>query len=260
MTGSALLSPGEPPPFSLVNPTGLARVLLVCDHASNRVPLRLGSLGLGAADLADHIAWDPGAAEVALGLSARLDAPLVLGGYSRLVIDLNRPLANPESMAPESAGVPVPGNRDLSPQARAERVRALFDPYHQAVDRLLAGRAGRPTLLLSIHSFTPVLDAAPRPWHAGVAYGRDRRLADLLLPALRRPGDLCIGDNQPYGVDDAHDYTLPTHGEGRGIPHVMIEMRQDGLRTAADITGWAERLASAITHLGPGADGLFAGD
>jgi predicted N-formylglutamate amidohydrolase len=260
LIGPGLLSPGEPPPVTLVNPTGLGKVVLVCDHASNRVPLRLGNLGLGEADLADHIAWDPGAAEVARGLSSRLDAPLVLGGYSRLVIDLNRPLASPESMAPRSAGVTVPGNLDLSPEARAERISALFDPYHQAVDRLLASRAGRPTLLLSIHSFTPVLGPAPRPWHAGVAYGRYRRLADLLLPALRRPGDLCIGDNQPYGMDDAHDYTLPTHGEGRGIPHVMIEMRQDGLRTATDIAGWVERLATAIAALGPGADGLFAGD
>jgi predicted N-formylglutamate amidohydrolase len=173
------------------------------------------------------------------------------------VIDLNRPLASPESIPEQSAGVPVFGNCGLTPQARAARVAALFAPYHQAITELLEGRVGRPSLLISIHSFTPVLGDERRPWPISVAYGRDPRLADLLRPALKRRGDLLVGNNQPYGVDDEHDYTLPTHGEGRGIPNAMIEIRQDGLSTPADIAGWVGRLADAYEHLRGTAATLF---
>ena len=245
---AALLAPDEPRAFEIFNAQGSAEAVLVCDHASNRIPRRLASLGLTPDQLLQHIAWDPGAAEVARGLAARIDAPLILSGYSRLVIDPNRPLASPESIPERSAGIPVSGNCGLTPQARATRVAALFAPYHQAISELLDGRAGQPTLLISIHSFTPVLSDERRPWPVSVAYGRDRRLADLLRPALERPGDLLVGNNQPYGVDDEHDYTLPTHGEGRGIPHAMIELRQDGLATAVDIADWVGRLADAYRY------------
>jgi predicted N-formylglutamate amidohydrolase len=258
-SGPTMLGPGEPPPYELVNPQGSASALLVCDHASNRIPQALANLGLGADRLVEHIAWDPGAAEVARGLAERLDAAAVLSGYSRLAIDLNRPLASPESIPEQSDGIPIPGNLDLTRQARAGRVGALFHPYHQAIARLLAGRTERPTLLLSIHSFTPMLRGEGRPWHVGVACQRDRRLADPMLHALRLPGDLRVGDNQPYGIDDDHDYTLPTHGEGRGIPYVMIEIRQDGLCTPENIAGWVERLADGYEHLRASAAGLFAG-
>jgi len=245
---AVLLAPDEPPAFEIVDARGSADAVLVCDHASNRIPRQLASLGLTPDQLLQHIAWDPGAAEVARVLAARIDAPLVLSGYSRLVIDPNRPLASPESIPEQSAGIPVFGNCGLTPQARAIRVAALFAPYHQAISDLLEGRAGQPTLLISIHSFTPVLGDERRPWPISVAYGRDRRLADFLRPALERRGDLLVGDNQPYGVDDEHDYTLPTHGEGRGIPHAMIEIRQDGLGTPANIAGWVERLADAYRY------------
>lgn len=254
-----LLGHDEPRPFELVNPQGSASALLVCDHASNRIPRKLGNLGLETDQLGEHIAWDPGAAEVARGLAARLDAPLLLGGYSRLVIDLNRPLASPESIPDQSAGVPIPGNLGLTPQARAQRVAGLYDPYHQAIARLLTSRAERATLLFSIHSFTPVLGDERRPWPVSIACWNDRRLADRMLQALSRRGDLLVGDNQPYGVDDVHDYTLPTHGEGRGIPYVMIEIRQDGVSTPADIAAWVERLAAACENLAADALTLHAG-
>jgi len=196
-----------------------------------------------------HIAWDPGAAEVARGLSARLDAPLVLGGYSRLVVDLNRPLRSPESMPAQSAGVRIPGNLNLSPRARAARVAALFVPYHQAVEHLLDVLADRRPLLMSIHSFSPEFGGRWRPWQVGVAYGRDRRLGDLMRNALAVERDLRIGDNQPYAIDNAFDYTLPTHGVGRGIAHVMIEIRQDELRGAAAVGTWVERLAEAYERI-----------
>jgi predicted N-formylglutamate amidohydrolase len=241
----ALLGTDEPPPVELVNAGGQSSAVLVCDHAANRVPRRLGCLGLSAVQLADHIGWDPGAADVARRLSALLDAPLVLSGYSRLVIDCNRPLRSAGSIAEQSDGVPVPGNRGLSPWERESRINALYRPYHDAIDRLLDGRTRRPSLLLSIHSFTPVLNGRPRPWHIGISHWRDRRLAALMLGVLARSGDFTVGDNAPYPIDADIDYTLPVHGEGRGLPGVMIEIRQDGIRTAAGTAAWAARLAES---------------
>lgn len=240
-----LLGSDEPSPVELVNADGRSSAVLVCDHASNRVPRQLGSLGLNAVQLADHMGWDPGAADVARRLSALLDAPLVLSSYSRLVIDCNRPLRNAESIAEQSDGVPVPGNRGLSPLERESRINALFQPYHDAIDRLLDGRTRRPSLLLSIHSFTPVLNGRLRPWHIGISHWRDRRLAALMLGALAHSGEFTVGDNEPYPIDDDVDYTIPAHGEGRGLPSVMIEIRQDGIQTAAAAAAWAARLAEA---------------
>ena len=240
-----LLGPDELPAFELINPQGQSNAVLVCDHASNRVPQRLGNLGLDAAQLAEHIAWDPGAAEVARLLCAELDAPLVLSGYSRLVIDCNRPLHNAESIAAQSAGILVPGNLDLSRQQRESRINALFRPYHDAIDQLLESRIRQPSLLLSIHSFTPVLHEQSRPWHIGVSFWRDRRFASLLIDALSRSGDIIVGDNQPYPIEADIDYTIPVHGEARKIPSAMIEIRQDGIRTVTGVAAWATRLAEA---------------
>jgi predicted N-formylglutamate amidohydrolase len=242
---SPLLAPDEPPAFELVNAQGRSSAVLVCDHAFNRVPQRLGNLGLDAAQLASHIAWDPGAAEVARLLAAQLDAPLVLSGYSRLVIDCNRPLDNAESISAQSAGILVPGNRDLSQQQRESRINALFRPYHDAIERLLASRTRRPTLLLSIHSFTPVWHGQPRPWHIGVSFWHEPRFAALLIDALASDETISVGDNQPYPIEDHIDYTIPTHSDAHGIPGVMIEMRQDGIGTVASATAWATRLAQA---------------
>jgi predicted N-formylglutamate amidohydrolase len=253
-----LLGSDEPPPVELVNANGRSSAVLVCDHASSRVPRQLGSLGLDAVRLADHIGWDPGAAEVARRLSALLDAPLVLSGYSRLVIDCNRPLRNAESIAEQSGGVPVPGNRDLLPLEREMRSNALFRPYHGAISRLLDERSHKPSLLLSIHSFTPVLNDRARPWHIGVSYGRDRRLASLMIGALARCGNFTVGDNEPYPIEDDVDYTIPVHGEGRGLPGIMIEIRQDEIRTVDAAAAWAARLAQAYRLIEAGALQFFA--
>ena len=245
ITPLPLLGPDEPPAFEVVNAGGRSNVVLVCDHASNRIPRGLGNLGLDAEQLALHIAWDPGAADVARLLATQLDAPLVLSGYSRLVIDCNRPLHNAESITAKSAGISVPGNLDLSLVQRQNRINTLFEPYHDAIDRLLTSRAQRPNLLLSIHSFTPVLHGELRPWHIGISYWRERRFAELLRDALASDKTLKVGDNQPYPIEDDIDYTIPVHGEARSLPSAMIEIRQDGLKTATDIATWAARLAQA---------------
>jgi predicted N-formylglutamate amidohydrolase len=141
--------------------------------------------------------------------------------------------------------VPVPGNRGLSAAERERRVTGLFQPYHDAIARLLDARSGRPSLLLSIHSFTPVLNGRPRPWHIGISHWRDRRLAALMLEVLARSGEFTVGDNAPYPIDEDVDYTIPVHSEGRRLPGVMIEIRQDGIQTAAGAAAWAARLAES---------------
>ena len=235
----------DPPAFECINFHGRSKTVLICDHASNRIPRRLGDLGLGPELLLDHIAWDPGAAAVARVLSELLDAPLVLSAYSRLVIDCNRPLESPQSVAEESAGTEVPGNLGLTSSQRRQRVDEVFKPYHRAIAALLDARSGRPSLLLSIHSFTANLDGLRRPWVIGVASRRNRGLTGCLIRALRVSNIGLVGDNEPYGIADAYDYSLPTHGERRGIAHAMIEIRQDGLRDPADARFWAEHLATA---------------
>lgn len=245
---TTLLEPDEAPAVEVVRAEGASEILLVCDHASNAIPRKLGTLGLGVDDLASHIAWDPGAAWVARRLAELLDAPLVLAGYSRLVIDCNRPLVSPQSIAEQSAGIPVPGNLHLSPRARAVRVDELFHPYQQTIARILDERGLRTTTVLAIHSFTPVLGDQVRPWPISVAHGRDRTLAASLLAGLRQTGDFLIGDNEPYSIGREFDYTVPTHGEDRGLPCAMIEIRQDGLPTLAEAWQWADRLAFALNR------------
>lgn len=248
--GPPLLAADEPRAFEVVNAEGRSSAVLVCDHASNRVPRRLVGLGLDARALADHIAWDPGAADVARRLAALLDAPLVLSGYSRLVIDCNRPPQSPQSIAGTSDGIVVPGNQGLSAEARAERRRVLFEPYHDAIRRLLDRRAGRPSRLLSLHSFTPSLAGEVRPWPIAVAYRHDRGLGGRLRQALLDlDPELLVGDNQPYAISDDSDYTIPTHGEARALPNVLIEIRQDGVATPAGAAAWATLLAATYTRI-----------
>lgn len=249
MSSELLLTEGDPPPFDLVNPQGRSGTVLICDHAANRIPTRLGDLGLGAEALQTHIAWDPGAAAVARTLSRLLDAPLVLSGYSRLAIDCNRPPESPDSIAERSAGIAVPGNRELTEPQRRLRIDELFTPYHCAIEALLDGRQGEPTRLLSIHSFTPILDGVTRHWVVGVASRRARAFAAGVIRALRERNVGVVGDNQPYAIDDAQDYSLPIHGERRGIDHAMVEIRQDGLIAPTDARRWAEHLAAAIRRV-----------
>jgi predicted N-formylglutamate amidohydrolase len=241
-----LLEPDEPPAVSVVRPDGRASALLICDHASNRLPRALGDLGLPASRLQEHIAWDIGAANVARRMSERLNAPLVLSGYSRLVIDCNRPLGAATSMPELTCGVDVPGNAGLSPEASEARIEELFRPYHRAIEGILKERGGLRTAILSVHSFTPEPLRGPRPWDVGLLYGRDRRLADLFIEALRREPGLEVGDNQPYQVTATTDYGVPVHAEQAGRPGVLIEVRQDHIATAEGAARWGDRLAEAF--------------
>jgi predicted N-formylglutamate amidohydrolase len=239
----SLLSTDEPPPFEEI--PGAAPALLVCDHASNRVPRALGTLGLAPAWFDEHIGWDIGAAAVTRRLAPLLGAAAILAGYSRLVIDCNRAPADPSSIPAASDGVAIPGNAELSPAAREQRREAIFAPYHDAIARRLAAIAGVPAVI-SVHSFTPVMQNFARPWHVGILWDDDGRIAAPLLAALGDEAELVVGDNLPYSAREPVGYTVSHHALQKGLPHVAIELRQDLVAGAAGAAAWAERLARVL--------------
>jgi predicted N-formylglutamate amidohydrolase len=246
--GYQLLDANEPPAFIEVGRRRRSNFVIVVDHASRRIPHRLGDLGLSAAELQRHIAWDIGALGVARQVAAELDATLVAQNYSRLVIDCNRDPRVSSSIPTVGESIEIPGNIGLGAREIAARRSEIFDPYHNHVRALLDERraAGRPTFLVSQHSMTHIFRGVRREMQAAILYNRDRRFAGLVLDMLRREPDLHIADNQPYFVSDETDYTIPQHGEARGLPHVEIEVRQDLLLHDAGQEQWAGRIASAL--------------
>lgn len=243
-----LLGPDDPPPFVRHNAAAAGSLVLLCDHASNRVPAALHGLGLPATDLGSHFGWDIGAATVARTVADRMAAPAVFCGYSRLVIDCNRPIDAPDSIVAQIDGRPVPGNRDLDAGARAGRIDGIFRPYHAAIAGLLDDRAGRGLAhrLVCMHSFTPVFGGLARPWHVGISYGRCDGFARALLAVLRRDPSLVVGEHEPYPVEAASDVAVPVHGDGRDSDAVLIEIRQDLLADDDAALHWGLRMAEAL--------------
>jgi len=256
-----LLAPDEAPAVQTVSPGGRSAYVITCEHAGHVVPRALGTLGLEEAERLRHIGWDIGAEAVARRLSAMLDAPLVLQTYSRLVIDCNRSLDRPDSIPVVSETTEIPGNRDVSPAQARARAEEIHKPYHDEIVRLLDGRrdSGTPTMLIAMHSFTPVFKGAARPWHVGFLFNRDARLSDALLPHAHGDGDLTVGINEPYAIGDLTDYTIPVHGERRGIPHLEFEVRQDLIETAAGQSAWADRLGRWMGRVADDAGPVFEG-
>jgi predicted N-formylglutamate amidohydrolase len=246
-----LVAPDEVPAWRIEHADGRSDYLLICDHAGNRIPRRLGTLGLGPADLAGHIAWDIGAGAVASGLGDALDACVILQPFSRLVIDCNRPPGSADSIVSRSERTIIPGNVSISRGEAAARESEIFVPYHAQIRQLLDARLrqGRRTLLLALHSFTPVYLGVHRPWHAAVLYNRDPRLARLIARALRDEGGLVVGENEPYAVSDDTDYAIPRYGEARGLLHVELEIRQDLIADPAGQSVWTERLARLLLRV-----------
>lgn len=239
------LDADEPPAFELLNAGGKNSLILIADHASNRVPRCLQQLGLDSGSLTSHIAWDAGSALVAKHLSDLLDAPLLMTNYSRLVIDCNRDAGSEQAIVESSDGTDIPGNAHLDSTHIASRKHILFDPYHLAIEGLLDARNDRPHTLLSIHSFSPVLNGARRPWSIGVCYGDDKRVAHALLPQLSKIASGPIGDNEPYSIEDHIDYSLPKHASQRGLPHVMLEIRRDKIESAQGARQYADLIYRA---------------
>jgi predicted N-formylglutamate amidohydrolase len=235
--------------YEELRPQGTSPLLLVCEHASNAVPEEYASLGLPQAELDRHIGYDLGAAALTRALAARLDATALLGVVSRLLIDINRQPWHPEFVPVESDGTHVPGNADADDAERGRREARWFTPFHARVGAEIDARvaAGRPTVLVTVHSFTPVLAGVERPWPVGVLYERERDFATAVLDELgeRLPGPL--GDNQPYGIDlHGGDVAVLVHGDDRGVPSIAFEVRHDELADDAAVATWCEHLAVAL--------------
>ena len=246
-----LLSEEDVPPVHEDNAAATSPFLLTSDHYGRLIPGALGDLGLPASEMTRHIAWDVGIAGVADALSQHLGAHLIAQRYSRLVIDCNRPPDVPSSIPRISEATVIPGNEAITREAAQTRQQAIFDPYHRRIAEVIETRLRQsiPTVLVSLHSFTPVYAGIVRPWHIGTLYHRDTQLPPRLLKLLREESDLVVGDNEPYAVSDDTDYTIPVHGEARGLMNTGIEIRQDLITAAAGQITWAERLARIFREI-----------
>ncbi len=247
-TDSNFLAADEPPAFELLSGEPAYPALLVCDHATNRIPRRLGDLGVSPVDLQTHFALDIGAADVTRALSVRMGVPAVLCGYSRLVVDCNRRLDDPTAFPPYFEEIFVPGNQGLTHDDRQSRADALYWTYHRAIrDQLTAleAHAAAPAVI-AIHSFTPLLNGQSRHWDIGILWDTDPRIPVPLLEALRRDPGIVVGDNEPYSGKHPHDFTIDYHAEEAGLPHVGIEIRQDLIDTGEGAARWAGILAEAL--------------
>lgn len=245
----------DAPSHRVVPGSATRGLVILCDHASNHIPPEYGTLGLDPAQLKRHIAYDIGAEAVVTRLARMLDAPAVLSRFSRLLIDPNRGDDDPTLIMRLSDGAVVPGNRQLDPQERGQRIDRFWRPYHAAIadviDRCVA--AGTPPAIVSVHSFTESWKGVPRPWHVGILWEGDRRLAIPLLEAFRAEGGLIVGENQPYPGSYEGDCCWQ-HGVQRELPWAIVEIRQDLIRDEAGQTRWAERLARIVESLAPRPD------
>lgn len=246
---SGFLTPGDGAPFHVVNADGSADCLLVCDHASRRIPERLGDLGLDRQHLGEHIAWDIGAEVMTRRLAERLDARAILAGFSRLVVDCNRYLDHPQAFVEVSDQIAVPGNQSLTDNAKAERAAALHQPYHAAIARHIdeSLAAGRTPSLIAVHTMTDRMRGGElRPQEVTVCWARDGRLALPFMASLEARQDVHVGDNDPYGLDLGEDYTVPEQAMRHGLPHLQLEVRQDLVDDEAKAERWADILFDAM--------------
>jgi predicted N-formylglutamate amidohydrolase len=238
----------EQPAYELINPEGQADLLLICDHASAALPPEYATLGLAPDILRRHIGWDIGAADVTRRMAELLDAPALFSGFSRLLFDCNRQPGNPMATPEVSDGIEVPGNKGLDDAEINNRQQLYFEPYHAAIEKQLNSFADRGVVpaLISMHSFTPIMDGFERPWHAGLLSNKDERLVPDMLAALNAHPNLVAGHNVPYSGDDPSGYTIHVHGEERGVPCVAVEIRQDLIDTHHGAQTWAGIMSGAI--------------
>ncbi len=255
-SGIPVLSDQDGPAVEIINPTARSGLVIVCEHAADFIPESLGGLGLSTAARSSHVAWDPGARDVALALSGALDAVLVAARVSRLVYDCNRPPHAQGAMPEKSEVFDIPGNRALTEEQARARVREVYDVFSSKLAAVIQGKlAGNaPVAMVTIHSFTPVFFGKQRNVEIGVLFDADDRLARLVLEKGRRLSMCTLHENQPYGPQDGVTHTLVRHGLGNGIPNVMIEIRNDLIATREGVKSVAEflarTLATALESLG----------
>ena len=252
----SLLQDGEAPAFQLFNGDGHSPILILCDHASNRIPECLGDMGLNDEDFEKHIAYDIGGEDVARNLAERLDCAALIAGYSRLIIDLNRHPGDGSSIPEISDEIEIPANHQLTPEQIIRRENTFFWPYHNAVTEQLnhiVARGDEP-MIIAVHSVTPSYRGYQRPWHIGVLWDQDQRLSQPLLESLRQEPGLCVGDNEPYHARHPLGFTMDVHCERNGYPHVLLEIRQDLINDKEKANHWAglieRHLQDAFTQTG----------
>ena len=235
----------------VTNARGASTLVILCDHASNRIPERYGDLGLTPSERLSHIAWDPGALAVSRVLSDLLDAPLVESTVSRLIIDCNRALDAPDLIWTLSERTRIAANENITAEERDYRIAQYHRPFHGAIDVLLEARrhAGVETMVVCMHSFTPVFLGKKRPWPIGVIHGRDERFTKAFRDAMavERP-ELNIGWNEPYAALNGVTLTLEKHGDGRGLEATMIEIRNDEILSPEGVGQWAGLIARSLQH------------
>ena len=249
-----VLAKDEAPPFRIENPKGKGAGLIVCDHASNRVPRGLKNMGVSKADLQKHIAWDIGAEDASRHISKKLDMPAVYASYSRLLVDLNRAPHHAECMVEVSDNIKVPANARLSREARVRRLKEIFWPYQnkigKEIDRLLKRK--QIPILLAIHSLTPEMNGVKRPWHISILWHKEEKIAKKLVAAIRKNHrDLLVGENEPYTLFDERfaGSTICRHAEDRGLPYIFVEFRQDLIDTKEKAARWADIFLEALKPL-----------
>ena len=236
----------EPVAPLILRPRGKGPFLFVCDHASNAMPAVHANLGLSEDQRADHIAWDPGAAGLTQGLSDQLDSPAILAQASRLLIDCNRHPDDIDAIASISEATPIPGNAGLTPAQIKARIAAYHTPFHQEIAQTRASLGPQIRAMVALHSYVPVFHGQQRPWHLGLVYNADRRMADAVKVGLSVDPALVIGENEPYSGQDRFYYTLNRHAQAHGLPCLMIEMRNDLIKNASDQAAWAKILAPML--------------
>lgn len=258
-----LLAADEPPPFTIINPHGASRVVLVCEHGGLAVPRQLNRLGLGAEHYTRHYAYDIGVRRMTETLSRLLDAPAIIANYSRLVVDLNRAVDHPTAFPVSGEGSPVPGNITMTAADRALRVAALYEPFHAALAALLDARiaAGGPLpVVVAVHSFTPVFFGVPRPWAVGVLWLQDDRLPRPVIDWFRARG-YETGDNEPYDARAMGGTTVNVHADARGLPNVLLEIRNDLIANDSQSDEWAKITGDCLESVlaAGGIDGYYQG-
>jgi len=249
-----LLAPDEPEAVAVQNPRAVSPILFISDHAGRRIPRRLGTLGLGDADLERHIAWDIGIQGVTTMLADKLGATYIYQRYSRLVIDCNRRPGVSQSVMLMSDGTDIPGNRNLTQDEIRAREAEILHPYHRVIVQELERRnaAGHPAVIFAMHSCTPVFgNDPPRPWHIGIIHDEDRRLAAPLIAALKRRAGVTVGVNEPYSPADRVYFTLERHARSRGLACAMIEIRNDEIAGETGQRRWADLLTGIFSNLEP---------
>jgi len=246
-SNTELLAAHEPPPCTVLNCDSQLPILLLCDHASRRIPASLGDMGLDPPARRCHLAVDIGAGTLTRRLAADLSATAVLCEYSRLVVDCNRQLLDPGAYLEYGDGIVIPGNRNLRPEQKTLRADSVYWPYHEAIAEELVRLQsyGTPPAVLAIHSFTPVLNGVSRPWQMGILWDTDKRLSDLFIKELDEAGFL-VGDNEPYSGKAPQDFTIDYHAEANALPHVGIEIRQDLIDDEAGVAEIAELFRGII--------------